>query len=76
MISKLLTTKEVANALGCSTHHVLHLRQHGVITGTRFGKRWMYSEEDINRFISRNNGKDFSNILSMSPTYIKKNYNI
>ena len=48
---KLLTTQEVAEKLHCSTHHVAHLRQHGLIRGTRFAKYWMYTEEDINNFI-------------------------
>lgn len=71
---KLLTTKEVADILHCSTHHVAHLRQHGLIRGTRFAKYWMYSEEDIDSFIKNNLGKDFSNFKDLTPEAAQKKY--
>lgn len=73
---KLLTTNDVATLLGCSTRHVLNLRKHGIIVGVRFGKRWMFPEKHIQTFIEKNLGKDFSNVLLMSETYIKKNFSI
>lgn len=71
---KLLTTKEVAEVLHCSTHQVAHLRQHGLIRGTRFAKYWMYSEDDINNFIKNNLGKDFWNFRDLTPEAAQKKY--
>lgn len=71
---KLLTTKEVAEKLHCSTHQVAHLRQHGLIRGTRFAKYWMYSEEDINNFILKNLGQDFWHFRELTPEAARKKY--
>ena len=71
---KLLTTKEVAEKLHCSTHQVAHLRQHGLIRGTRFAKYWMYSEEDINNFILKNLGQDFWHFRDLTPEAARKKY--
>ena len=73
---KLLTTKEVAEILHCSTHQVLNLRKYGLIRGTRFAKYWMYSEEDINNFILNNLGKDFSHFKDLTPEAAQKKYSV
>lgn len=70
----LLTTKEVADILHCSTHHVAHLRQQGLIRGTRFAKNWMYSKDDIDCFIKNSLGKDFWNFRDLTPEAAQKKY--
>jgi hypothetical protein len=46
----LLTTEETAFALKCTTHHVAALRQKGEIKGYHVSKRWMYPEEEIQKY--------------------------
>lgn len=71
---KLLTTKEVAEKLHCSTHHVGYLRKYGLIRGTRFARNWMFDEEEVNRFIKSSTGKDFWNFRNMIPEAAQKKY--
>ncbi len=66
MSISLLTTKEVADRLKCSTNHVLNLRKAGLLRGTRFAKRWMYAEEEVDAFISANLGKDLNNFMDLT----------
>ena len=53
----LLTVDQVAERLHCSTHHVGYLRQYGFIEGTRFARAWLYTEDEVNRFINDSIGK-------------------
>lgn len=73
---KLLTTKEVAEKLHCSTHHVGYLRMYGLIRGTRYARNWLYLEEDIDAFIAATIGKDFWNFRDMTPDTAQKEYGI
>lgn len=46
----LLTTEEAAFVLKCTTHHVTALRKKGEISGYHVSKRWMYPEEEIQKY--------------------------
>ena len=70
----LLTQEETAAMLHCSTHNVMRLRKRGILIGTRFGKRWVYREEDILAFIKSNIGKDLTNFRNMTPEAAQKMY--
>lgn len=70
----LLTTEQVAEKLRCSTHHVAHLRQYGLLEGTRFSRAWMYSENEVNRFIRDSKGKDYWNFTRMTIESAQKKY--
>ena len=71
---KLMTTKEVAEKLHCSTHHIGNLRKHGLLKGTRFARNWLFDEEEVNRFIRVNEGKDFWNFKDMTPEAARVKY--
>jgi hypothetical protein len=62
----LLTVDQVAERLHCSTHHVGYLRQYGFIEGTRFARAWLYTEDEVNRFINDSIGKDYWNFKTMT----------
>ena len=70
----LLTTKEVAAILHCSTHHVGDLRKYGLLRGTRFAKAWLFDKEDVYDFIENSLGKDYSNFKDMTPDAIRQKY--
>jgi excisionase family DNA binding protein len=65
-VIKFLTTKQVAEILQCSPHHVGHLRAYGFLEGTRFAKNWLFSEDEVNRFIRESIGKDYWNFTKMT----------
>ena len=73
---RLMTKEEVAVYLHCSTHHVTHMRQAGLIKGVKFGKRWLYRKSDIEAFVIASMGIDYSNFRDLSPEGIKNKYNI
>ena len=73
-INPLLETKEVAEILHCSTHHITTLRKSGLLPGTRLGKGWLYSENDIQHFLYVTHGKDLNNLKDMTPEGIAKNF--
>ena len=61
---KLLTTEEVAEKLGCSPWRVDTLRKKGILNCyVKPGKRYMFFEKDIEIFIRKNQGVDFSKVL-------------
>ena len=66
-LPSMMTQKEVAEYLHCSEHHITAMRQHGLLTGTRYGKRWMYLEDDICNLVIKTVGKDFNNFRDMTP---------
>ena len=70
----LITTKEVAKLLRCSTHQIGYLRKYGLIVGTRFGKYWVFDRNEIEDFLERSKGKDYSNFRDMTPEAAKKKY--
>lgn len=72
----LMTQEDVSNYFHCSTHHVTHMRQSGLIKGVKFGKRWLYRKSDIEAFVEESLGIDFSNFRNLSPEGIKNKYNI
>ena len=73
---KLLTTKQVADKIGVSTHQIGYLRKYGFIQGTRFAKAWMYEEDEVNRFIKDSIGKDYWNFTKMTVEGAHKKYQI
>ncbi len=58
MIDKIYTQVEVAELLHVSTHYITKLRRQGYLIGRHCGKNWLYTEGDINSFISETAGKD------------------
>ena len=62
----LLTVDQVAERLLCSTHHVGYLRQYGFIEATRFARAWLYTEDEVDRFIRDSVGKDYWNFRTMT----------
>ena len=58
MTKKILSQTDVAEILHVSTHYVTKLRRCGYITGRRCGKRWLYTEDEIDRFIDNTYGED------------------
>lgn len=73
-LPSMLTQREVANYLHCNEHHITTMRKHGLIIGTRYGKRWMYLEEDIKDFIHKTYGKDFNNFKDLTPDAAVEEY--
>ncbi len=61
---EILTQKEVAERMRCSSKYVASLRQAGLLPATRYGRRWLYKESDINEFIEKSieTGNDYSKI--------------
>ncbi len=75
-MDNILTVKQVAEILHCSTHQVGYLRKYGLIVGTRFGKYWLFDKDDINDFIRRSRGKDYANFRDMTPEAAREKYGI
>lgn len=75
-INKFYTTEEVAKLLHCSTHYVTHLRQSGLLIGTRYGKRWLYMKNDLESFICATRGKDLSNFRDLTSEGIQKEFHV
>lgn len=73
-LDHILTTKEVAAILRCSTHQVGYLRKYGLLVGTRFGKYWLFEKEEIYDFIRRSKGKDYANFRDMTPEAAREKY--
>lgn len=57
----LLTTKEVAEILKCSTHHVSKLRRKGCFQGYKVIKSWLYMKDDIENYIKNKEERDSYN---------------
>ena len=73
-INSFLETKEVAQLLHCSTHYVTTLRKSGLLMGTRYGKRWLYYDSDIQDFLTVTHGKDLNNIKDLTPERVVKKF--
>lgn len=54
---RLYTTSELAELLHISTRQVHNFRKAGLIQGTRFGKKWVYTYDEVLRFITVSKGK-------------------
>lgn len=61
----LLTQRETAEKLRCSSHNVGYMRRSGIIKGIRYGNKWLYRESDIDNFIEHNMGRDFKNLSKL-----------
>ena len=73
-LSEIMTTKQVAEFLHCSTHQVGYLRKYGLLVGTRFGKYWLFEKDEIIDFVKRSKGKDYANFRDMSPEAARVKY--
>ncbi len=73
-MENIITVKQVAEILHCSTHQVGYLRKYGLIVGTRFGKYWLFDRKEIEEFIRRSRGKDYYNFRDMTPEAAKTKY--
>ena len=69
---RLLTQQEVASILHCEVHKVTALRRTGFLKGSRFGKRWVYREEDVTDFIDKSVGVDYSDLSKLSNKGLEK----
>lgn len=58
---KMLTAKEVGDLCGVSSQQVTMWRECGILRGTRTGKPWVFSQEEVRAFRQRFAGKDISN---------------
>ena len=63
----LLKTDEVAKMLSCSKRQVAEYRKAGIIPGVRFGKKWQYFKDDIEKKKKKNRGRDVNDYRRMNP---------
>lgn len=71
-----ITTKQAAEILHCCESTVGQLRRKGFIRGTRFGRRFIYNQEEIEDFLMDNQGKDFHGFNDLSENEIKRRFNV
>lgn len=76
MHDKYLTTTETAQVLGVSTHRISVFRNYGLLRGTRWGRGWFYTIDDISEFQRRFMGADLTNITDMTVDAVKQKYNL
>ena len=67
-----LTQSEVADLLHCEVHRIIQFRKAGLLKGTRYGRRWIYSRHDVEKFVADSSGKDFTNFTDLSEKGVKK----
>ena len=51
-----LTSKEAKSRLKISDCKLMHLRENGVLTASKDGRRFMYNEDDIEKYRKLNSG--------------------
>lgn len=54
------TEKELANQFGLPQRGLAKLRKDGLIRGVKLGRSWVYPKVEIDKFFTRNLGKEFS----------------
>ena len=59
------TTDEVAEKLKTHRNMVDRLRRNGLINGIKLGKGFIFSEQELNRFLTSYAGMDLSNDSAM-----------
>ena len=62
---KTYTTAEVANRLHTHRNMIDRLRRNGLLNGIKLGKGFIYSEEEVQRFLRNYAGLDLSNESNM-----------
>lgn len=67
-----LTQSEVADLLHCEVHRIIQFRKAGLLKGTRYGRRWLYRRNDIEKFVDESIGMDFVNFTDLSERGVKK----
>lgn len=63
--TKCLTTEEVADRLRTHRNMVDRLRKNGLIAGIKLGKGFIFSDSEIQNFLSTYAGMDLSNDFQM-----------
>ena len=66
-----LTTEEVAKAYCCNVHRVTWLRKQGLLPGMKYGKHYLYLEEDVNRLMRATRRHTVKELASMSPDALR-----
>lgn len=72
MAVTLLKQEEVAEILCCNTHQVTKIRNDGLLPGLRFGRRYLYLQEDVDRLIKISRDYSISTLTEMNPDSLKK----
>lgn len=62
---KTYTTAEVATRLHTHRNMIDRLRRNGLLNGIKLGKGFIYSEEEVQRFLRNYAGLDLSNETNM-----------
>lgn len=62
---KTYTTAEVATRLHTHRNMIDRLRRNGLLSGIKLGKGFIYSEEEVQRFLRNYAGLDLSNETTM-----------
>lgn len=62
---KTYTTAEVATRLHTHRNMIDRLRRNGLLSGIKLGKGFIYSEEEVQRFLRNYAGLDLSNETNM-----------
>lgn len=62
---KTYTTAEVATMLHTHRNMIDRLRRNGLLSGIKLGKGFIYSEEEVQRFLRNYAGLDLSNETNM-----------
>lgn len=57
---QVFTTKEISSLLKMNPHKIGWLRKYGLLKGIKAGKGYIFSEEEIKRFLEEFQGSDLS----------------
>ena len=66
-----LTTEEVAKVYCCNEHRVTWLRKQGLLPGVKFGKHYLYLEDDVDRLMRASTRHTVAELASMSPDALR-----
>ncbi len=67
---KMLTTDEVAEILNVHRNQVQMFKDQGILKGTKTGKNFMYSQEEVLNFQRRFKGYNISNLTEIRKTLL------
>ena len=66
------TTEELADELHTHAHRINDLRRLGAIEGIKKGTGWIYSAEEVNRFLKEYKGADLGTVKSIKVEVMKR----
>ena len=66
------TTEELADELHTHTHRINDLRRLGAIEGIKKGVGWIYSYDEVKRFLKDYKGADLGTIKSIKAEVLKR----